>query len=87
MVKLTSKTGKADVQVSPDGASVIFSNKAGLQIYWPASDWAAVPQFVRRELDRITNPANRPPVSDEQVDAEAEAALERMRLNHRLKNG
>lgn len=79
MATLQSRTGKATVQVSPDGFSVIFSNNNGLQIYWPASDWASAAQFIRREIERIRTDGFRPKTTDEEVDAEGNEAFDRMR--------
>lgn len=81
MASLQSKTGKATVQVSPDGFSVIFGNNNGLQIYWPASDWAGAAQFIRREIERIRTDGFRPKTTDGEVDAEANEAVDRMRTS------
>ena len=52
MAKLLSSTGKTELEVSPDGNSIIMRS-GGHQVYWPLKDWPDARKFIDAKYDEF----------------------------------
>jgi hypothetical protein len=57
MSKLRSSTDKSEIEVSPDGHSIIMrSISNGNQVYWPLKDWPDMRRYLDMKYEEHLGP-------------------------------